>query len=242
MLAIKPIRIRAISLLLLFILIFLSSNSLITKVHADTLEESFKNTPLPFWEIETENTLVQYGTNTQEVLFGYGTWILDFNELTTWSMLSGNGEFILEDNSIRMITPPDSTYTWSYTNTPNTLSIESCKYQIRYKLNYTGGGAHFYSNFYKDINMGGGLAYQILFPDGDLDSWNIFEGYISDADIVKSIAFGIKSTSGVTALEVEVEYFYIWNVTSTFWYNNRVIHGILPSVQEKIWELSWKRY
>lgn len=35
------------------------------------------------------------------------------------------------------------------------------------------------------------------------------------------------------------DYFYIDNVTTTFWYNNRVIHNILPGLQEKIWKFSW---
>ncbi|GAJ04067.1 unnamed protein product, partial [marine sediment metagenome] len=54
------------------------SNSSITEVNAGILEESFKATPLPFWEIDNQNVITEYGTNTQDVLFSYGEYLDDY--------------------------------------------------------------------------------------------------------------------------------------------------------------------
>lgn len=100
---IKAIKLRAVFLLLLFTLLFISSSSLIRKVNADSLEESFKNTPLPFWDIETENVLVQYGTNTQDISFSYAMYSEDFSDVSEWDFnYAGSSDtyYFVSDNGI----------------------------------------------------------------------------------------------------------------------------------------------
>jgi len=188
----------------------ISSIFLITDVKAESLEESFKNTPLPFWDIETQTSMVQYGTNTQDILFNYGEWLEDFSDISDWVLLSGNGEFYGNRENIIIITPHDSVYTWVYTNILNGISIQNCYYEIHYSFNYTGVLAICYINLYKDIDMSGGLAYQILIPDGEQDEWQIEADFIFDSDIVKSIGLGIKSSNPTISLKIEVDYIHFW--------------------------------
>ena len=90
MLPIKAIKLRAGFLLLLFTLMLISSNSFVTEIQAgESLEESFKSTPLPFWEIDNQNVLTQYGTYTQDVLFNYGEYLEDFSTVKDWNLFTG---------------------------------------------------------------------------------------------------------------------------------------------------------
>ena len=82
---IKAIKLRAVFLLLLFTLMFISSNSFITEIQAgESLEESFKSTPLPFWEINNENILTQYGIGSQNILFTNYVFHEDGTNVNNW--------------------------------------------------------------------------------------------------------------------------------------------------------------
>jgi len=214
-LAIKPTKLRAVFLLLLFILLFICSNSLVIEVKADSLEESFKNTPLPFWDIETENTLIEYGSNTQEILFSYGEWLEDFNDVSDWTFSNFEGEdyFINENGVLDFFSEYDAGNVEDivYTNEISFSNPNVLYFEMRYKLD-VANALNLYVHMYEQDDLSGNFGYKQFFETTTwlTVSWYMYDEFTSwDISTIESMKIRSRADVG-TSFHLYIEYIHIW--------------------------------
>jgi len=186
----------------------ISSIFLITDVKAETLEESFKNTPIPFWNIDNEKVTTSYNPLNQDILFRYGDYFEDFNDISDWDFdVNCDQCTATTDRGILSFKAGNNGNTdWDYYLSDIFDNIGGyLNYEVKVKINTLDG-----SPFLKIYNEYPANYEDIPIPNEALDNWIIISGTTVEEQITR-VALGIISIVGNEDIIIDCDYFLLFN-------------------------------